>query len=259
MSPIRLAVTGAAGRMGQEVLRLARNHDDFEVVASLERADHPEVGRVYEGDWQAGLARAQVVIDFTVARAAPDIFAAAAAARVAVVSGTTGLDEAGRRALTAAAERVGVVWAPNMSLGVNLLFVLAEEIARALPADYDIEITETHHRHKRDAPSGTAARLLQAVRAARPDGTDRFGRHGDDEVRSPGEIAVHALRGGEVVGEHTIHFFGDHERLAISHGARSRAVFVQGALQAARWIVDQPPGQYDMRDVLGLRRAAEQP
>lgn len=257
MSAIKLAVSGAAGRMGLEVRRLADADPDLEVVAALERADHPGAGREYEGDLAAGLARAEVVVDFTMAAAAPAIYEAAAAARVAIVSGTTGLDETGERALAAAASLVPVVWAPSMSLGVNLLFVLAEELARTLPADYDVEITEIHHRHKRDAPSGTAARLLRAVRAARPDGADRFGRHGDQEIRQPGEISVHALRGGEVVGEHTLHFLGDHERLEITHRARSRAVFARGALQAARWIVGRAPGRYDMRDVLGLRGEAK--
>jgi 4-hydroxy-tetrahydrodipicolinate reductase len=152
-----------------------------------------------------------------------------------------------------------------MSLGVNLLLALVEQVGRALPADYDAEIVELHHRHKRDAPSGTALGLLGALRAGRPEGADCFGRHGvlgDDDApgatgstapRPTGEIGVHAVRGGEVVGEHHVHLLGPYERLNLSHQAQSRDAFAQGALQAARWAARQPPGRYHMRDVLGLR------
>lgn len=253
-APLSIAVSGAAGRMGTEVRRLVDAAPDLTLAAALERADHPEVGQTYEADLAAGLRGAAVLIDFTLAAATPPLFRAAAEAGVAIVSGTTGLDDEGEAALDEASGRVGVVHSPNMSLGVNLLFALVERVAAALPASYEAELVEIHHRHKRDAPSGTALGLLRALRAARPapPAADVFGRRGDLEPRTPAEVGVHAVRGGEVVGEHRVYFLGDHERIELCHIAQSRAAFAQGAIQAARWVVTQPPGRYDMQRVLGL-------
>ncbi len=252
---IPLAVSGAAGRMGTELRRLIAASEDLHLSGALEHPDYVPQGD--EGDIVTDVSQAlegaRVLVDFSLAPATPPLFRAAADRGVAVVSGTTGLGEAELAALQEAAARVPTVWAPNMSLGVNLLFALAERVSRALPLDYDAEIVELHHKHKRDAPSGTALGLLRALRAGRPDGTDRFGRHGDLEPRPEGEIGVHAIRGGEVVGEHHVHLLGPYERLTLSHQAQSRSAFAQGALQAARWVVDRPPGRYDMQDVLGLR------
>lgn len=251
---LAVAVSGAAGRMGIQVRRLVDVAPDLSLAAAFERADHPEAGQAYETDLAAGLARAAVLIDFTLAAAVPPLYRAAAEAGVAIVSGTTGLDADGEAALAEASQRVGVVHSPNMSLGVNLLFALVEQVAGALPASYEAELVELHHRHKRDAPSGTALGLLRALRKARPAPAeaDRFGRHGDLEPRTPEEVGVHAVRGGEVVGEHRLYFLGDHERLELGHIAQSRAAFAQGALQAARWVTTQPPGRYTMQHVLGL-------
>jgi 4-hydroxy-tetrahydrodipicolinate reductase len=168
------------------------------------------------------------------------------------VCGTTGLGPAGEAALEAAALRVAVVWAPNMSLGVNLLLAVCETVARSLPASYEAEILELHHRHKRDAPSGTALGLYRALQAARPGATLCSGRQGVGEPRSPAEVGIHAVRGGEVVGEHRVFFLGDEERIELAHVAQSRAAFAAGALAAARWVAGRTPGRYGMRDVLGL-------
>ncbi len=251
---LAIAVSGAAGRMGAEVRRLVDAAPDLTLAASLERPDHPQIGQLYESDLATGLRGAAVLIDFTLASAVPPLFRAAAEAGVAIVSGTTGLDDEGEAALSEASKRVGVVHSPNMSLGVNLLFALVERVAAALPASYEAELVEIHHRHKRDAPSGTALGLLRALRAARPAPAqaDVFGRQGETEPRTPAEVGVHAVRGGEVVGEHRVFFLGDYERIELCHIAQSRTAFVQGAMQAARWVVSQPPGRYDMQRVLDL-------
>jgi 4-hydroxy-tetrahydrodipicolinate reductase len=252
--PLAIAVSGAAGRMGIEVRQMVDAAPDLTLAAALERADHPDAGQLYESDLASGLRGADVLIDFTLAAAAPPLFRAAAEAGVAIVSGTTGLDDEGEAALSEASSRVGVVHSPNMSLGINLLFALTERVAAALPASYEAELVEIHHRHKRDAPSGTALGLLRSLRAARPapPEADLFGRQGDLEPRTPAEVGVHAVRGGEVVGEHRVFFLGDHERIELCHMAQNRAAFAQGAVQAARWVATQPPGRYDMQRVLGL-------
>lgn len=252
---LRVAVSGAGGRMGAMLLQLIEEAPDLTLAAALERPEHPQAGTRFVADPAEALADAQVLVDFSLPAATPALLRAAAESGVAVVCGTTGLDEAAKRALDVAAAQVPVVWAPNMSLGVNLLFALVEQVARALPLAYDAEIVELHHRHKRDAPSGTALGLLRALRAGRPEGTDCFGRHGDLPERPFGDIGVHAVRGGEVVGEHQVHLLGPYERLELTHQAQSRAAFAQGALEAARWVAGRTPGRYDMQDVLGLRGA----
>ncbi len=251
---LAIAVSGAAGRMGTMVRQLVRKAPDLTLAAALERADHPEAGQRYESDLATGLQGADVLIDFTLAAAVVPLYRAAAEAGVAIVTGTTGLDADGETALDEAAQRVAVVHAPNMSLGVNLLLALVERVGKALPDSYEAELVELHHRHKRDAPSGTALGLLGALRKARPAPAeaDVFGRHGDLEPRSVPEVGVHAVRGGEVVGEHRMYFLGDHERIELCHIAQSRTAFAQGALQAARWVPEKPAGRYDMRQVLGL-------
>lgn len=258
MTEKRLAITvsGAGGRMGRELVRLIEEAPDLRLAGALEHPDHPEVGRAFSADPVAALGEARVLVDFSLPSGTSRLLEAASSGGVAVVSGTTGLDEEGLRALDAAAAQVPVVWSPNMSLGVNLLFALVEQVARALPLSYDAEIVELHHRHKRDAPSGTALGLLRALRAGRPEGGDCLGRKGDLPERPLGEIGIHAVRGGEVVGEHQVHLLGPYERLELTHRAQGRAAFAQGALEAARWVANQPAGRYDMQDVLGLRARA---
>ncbi|MDY0004735.1 MAG: 4-hydroxy-tetrahydrodipicolinate reductase [Polyangia bacterium] len=251
--PIGIAISGAGGRMGGHLRRLIAEAPDLRLAGALERPGHPEVGRAFTDDPEVALEGAGVLIDFSLPSALLPLLGAAARRGVAIVSGTTGLDKEALAALDEAARKVPVVWSSNMSLGVNLLFALVEQVARALPLSYDAEIVELHHRHKRDAPSGTALGLLRALRAGRPEGGDSFGRKGELAERPLGEVGVHALRGGEVVGEHQVHLLGPYERLELTHRAQSREAFAQGALQAARWVAGRSAGRYDMRDVLGLR------
>lgn len=194
--------------------------------------------------------RAEVVIDFSTPHATLALAPIAAAAGTAVVSGTTGLDDAARAALDAAAARVPVLWEPNMSLGIHVLSRMVTEASAAL-GSWDIEIVEVHHGAKIDAPSGTALRLADAAREGRESSTRLVhGRQGRPGARPADEIGMHAVRGGDVVGDHTVHLFGGGERLELTHRATSRDVFAHGALRAARWIAGRPAGRYGLRDVL---------
>lgn len=258
---MRLAIVGASGRMGRAVARLARDAGD-EIVCAVGTT---EVGRdvgevagvgrtgtcIVDGLAALEHARAEVAIDFSVPSATLALAPIAASAGTAVVSGTTGLDAAARAALDAAAARIPTLWEPNMSLGVHVLARLVAQASAAL-ADWDIEIVETHHRAKVDAPSGTALRLAEAVQRARHGSPGLVhGRQGRPGARSPGEIGMHAVRGGDVVGDHAVHLLGGGERLELIHRATSRDVFAHGALRAARWIVGRPAGRYSLADVLG--------
>jgi 4-hydroxy-tetrahydrodipicolinate reductase len=258
---VRLAVVGASGRMGRAVMRLARDAG-LEIVCAVGTT---EVGRdvgelagvgptgicVVDGLAALEHARADVVIDFSTPAATLALAPIAATAGTAVVSGTTGLDETARAALDRAAARIPVLWEPNMSVGVHVLARLVAQATAAL-ADWDVEIVETHHRAKVDAPSGTALRLAEAVQAAR-EGSPRLvhGRQGRPGARPPGEIGMHALRGGDVVGDHVVHVLGGGERLELTHRATSRDVFAHGSLRAAAWIAGKAPGRYTLADVLG--------
>jgi 4-hydroxy-tetrahydrodipicolinate reductase len=257
---MRVAVPGAAGRMGK-LGDAAVLEAGGQVTAAVERQGHPAVGRAaVDGvtttdDFGAALDAADVYIDFTAPEAARAHVESAARRRVAAVIGTTGLDAEARAAIMHAGAEIPIVVAPNFSLGVTLAVSLVERAARALGDGFDLEVVELHHRHKRDAPSGTAIALGEAM--ARGRGLDlaavrRAGRDGDVGARPDAEIGLHAVRGGDVVGEHTAHFLGAAERLEITHRATSRAVFARGAVRAAAWAVGQPPGVYSMRDVLGL-------
>jgi 4-hydroxy-tetrahydrodipicolinate reductase len=261
---IRLAVLGPSGRMGRRVIELAAGRSDVQVHAAIDHPDSPLIGRVLDdgvvvtSSLEAGLAGCAVYIDFTT----PDATTAAARAAidpgVAAVVGTTGLSPAALAELDHLSEHAPVLVAANFSLGVNLLLVLAETAARALGPDFDFEVVEMHHRHKRDAPSGTALALAQALATGRGQKLDevlRTARAGEVGERPPGEIGVVALRGGETIGEHTAYLVGDNERLEISHRAGSRDLFAAGALRAALWLAGRAPGRYTMRDVLGLGSA----
>jgi 4-hydroxy-tetrahydrodipicolinate reductase len=258
---MRLAVVGASGRMGRALVRLA-HAGGIEVACAVGVTD---VGRdvgelagigpigtcVVDGISAVETARADVVVDFSAASATQSLAAMAARAGSAIVSGTTGLDEGARRSLDEAARRVPVLWEPNTSAGVHVLSELVARAAGAL-ADWDVEIVEMHHNAKTDAPSGTALRLAQSVAGARSAATRLVhGREGTPGPRVPAEIGVHALRGGDVVGEHVVYLVGGGERIELVHRATSRDVFAHGALRAARWIHGRPPGRYTMRDVLG--------
>jgi len=260
---VKLAIAGATGRMGLAVARLSHAAGDQIVGASAAPSD-PALGRdlgdligagsigvSVTADVSSALLSAEVVIDFSTAAAAPDLFAAAARQRIAIVSGTTNLGEPGERALAKAAEQVPVLWAPNMSLGVQVLAELVEQAVRRLGPDFDVEIVEVHHKRKIDAPSGTAKRLARAAKQARSDLVELSGREGDVGARKPNELAVVALRGGDVVGDHTVFLFGDGERIELTHRASNRDVFAHGAIRAARYVIGKPPGRYTIRDVLG--------
>ena len=263
-----LVVTGASGRMGQTLIRLAQASDKLRLVACVERAGHPWIGRdVGEamGGSPAGVkvtddaleafAKAQAVVDFTSPSATVEFAALAAQARAVHVIGTTGLDAEHLAKIAAASRHATIIRAGNMSLGVNLLTRLTQKVAAALDADWDIEIVEAHHRMKVDAPSGTALMLGQAAadgRGVSLDDTRVSGRDGITGARAKGSIGFSAIRGGDIVGEHDVIFAGEGERIILRHMATDRAIFARGALRAALWGQGQKPGQYDMMDVLGI-------
>lgn len=232
---------------------------DVPGLAGTELQTGTECGRpqtvVAGADAKAVIAGADVLIDFTVAEACLGNARAAAGAGKPAVIGTTGLSEDQKAELTALGEKVAIVYAPNMSMGVNLLFKMSGEVAAILGLDYNVEITEIHHNLKKDSPSGTAVRLAERVAESLglEYGADvAHGREGMVGERPVREIGMHALRGGDVVGEHTVSFIGKGERVELTHKAHSRDNFARGALRAARFAVDAKPGIYDMQDVLGL-------
>jgi 4-hydroxy-tetrahydrodipicolinate reductase len=254
--PLKIAVAGALGRMGHAVAAAVQGDARLKLVARFDRpgAADPAVELV---DQQAALAAAEVVIDFSTA-AASTALAAACAARggPALVIGSTGFDVGELARLAVAAERVAILRAGNFSLGVNMLMGLVEQAARALPADYDIEVFEAHHRRKIDAPSGTA--LMLGESAARGRGVElasvaRHGREGITGARPPGEIGFAVMRAGGIIGEHSVVFGSDEEILTLTHAAIDRGLFAKGAVAAAHWLAGRPPGAYDMQDVLGFR------
>lgn len=260
---MKLAIFGATGRMGLAVARLA-HAAGVSIVGGVCSSSDPGLGRdigelaglgfigvVTTADVSSGLLGADVVIDFSTASAVQALFTTAARQRVAIVSGTTGLDEAAQRSLTRAAELTAVLTAPNMSLGVHVLTELVQQAVRRLGPSFDVEITEIHHRRKIDAPSGTAKRLAEAARSARPELHELHGRSGDVGARTDTEMGVLGIRGGDVIGDHTVFLFGAGERLELTHRASSRELFAHGALRAAQYLAGKPPGRYGMADVLG--------
>ena len=266
---VRVTILGAAGRMGGALVRgVAARRDTLSLAAAIERADSPALGRdagtvagieplgiAVTADLAAALPVSDVVIDFTFHTAVPTTIRAAAESGCAYVLGTTALDEAESAVVREAAAKIPVVWAPNMSLGVNVLLDLVRRAAGVLGLGYDAEIVEMHHRHKKDAPSGTALGLARSVAEGRGQSLDEVlvnGREGVVGERPRGEIAIHALRGGDVVGDHTVVFATDGERIELTHKASGRECFAGGALLAAAWLQGRKPGLYSMRDVLGL-------
>ena len=263
-----LVVTGASGRMGQTLIRLAALSDKLRLVACVERAGHAWIGRDV-GEAMGGadigvkvtddpleaFAKAQAVVDFTAPAATVEFVALAAQARAVHVIGTTGFESEHLARIEAASRHAVIVRAGNMSLGVNLLVRLTEKVAKALDADWDVEIVEAHHRMKVDAPSGTALMLGAAAAAGRGvslDDSKVSGRDGITGARERGTIGFSAIRGGDIVGEHDVIFAGEGERIVLRHLATDRAIFARGALKAAIWGQGQKPGQYDMMDVLGI-------
>jgi 4-hydroxy-tetrahydrodipicolinate reductase len=263
-----IVVTGAAGRMGRMLLPLVAASPRARLAAALERPGHPWIGQdagtamggatlgvTVTDDPIEAFARARAVIDFTAPTATVAHAALAAQARAVHVIGTTGLSPDDLSRIDAAARHAAIIRAGNMSLGVNLMTALVQKVAAALDPDWDIEIIEAHHRQKIDAPSGTALMLGEAAAAGRgvslADHSAR-GRDGETGPRRAGDIGFAVVRGGDIVGEHDVIFAGPGERLVLRHVATDRAIFARGALRAALWGLDRPPGSYDMRDVLGL-------
>jgi len=259
----RVAVVGAAGRMGRAIVRLAHEGGVSVVFAVDPGAAGRDVGEL-AGIGALGVAAsasfdglagsgAQAVIELASPEATVLTARAAASAKVALVSGTTGLHAAASSALDEASRATPVLWEPNMSVGVHVLSALVRRAVEALGAGYDIEIVEAHHGKKADAPSGTATRLAEVAKQARGAGAYLVhGREGRPGARNPSEIGVHAVRGGDVVGDHTVMLLGQGERVELSHRASSRDLFAAGALRAAAKIHALPPGRYTMTDVLGL-------
>jgi len=263
----RIAIAGAAGRMGCAIVRCSRKFDGIRLVAAIEYPGCPALGQdsgvtagIGETGARIGLlkdlpADTDVLIDFSAASAAPENVKEAASRGIAVVLGTTGLDNSGKDTVTKAAKKIPIVWAPNMSLGVNILFSLARRTAEILGTEYDVEIVEAHHKHKKDAPSGTALRLAEEIaygRKQKPEKVTVHGRSGITGERPKGQIGIHAVRMGDVIGDHTVTFAIEGERINLAHMATSRDAFAMGALHAAAWVANKRPAIYDMQNVLGL-------
>ncbi|HEV3271629.1 MAG TPA: 4-hydroxy-tetrahydrodipicolinate reductase [Candidatus Methylacidiphilales bacterium] len=243
----KVIIVGSKGRMGEALARLAGQDPKLELIAGVDKGDN-----VLDS-----IDRCDVLIEFAHHSLSGDLAKTAADRGKAMVIGTTGHAADERKAVEAAARRIPIVFAPNFSVGVNLLFYLTQIAAETLGEDYDEEVVEMHHRKKLDAPSGTARRLGEILAEAAGGAYDDLavhGRHGDVGARARRVIGMHALRGGDVVGDHTVHFAADGERLELTHRASSRETFASGALRAAQWVRAQKPGLYSMQDVLGLKR-----
>jgi 4-hydroxy-tetrahydrodipicolinate reductase len=267
MKKIKIAIAGSSGRMGRILLEHVLQSDDLALHAALEHSNSALLGKdagelfgvacgvKVSADVAAALQGADVLIDFTRPEGTLHHLDICRKLGVNMVIGTTGLNAQQKAQLGAAAQNIGIVFAPNMSVGVNLIFKLLETASRVLATGYDIEIIEAHHRHKVDAPSGTALGMGEVI--AKTLGRDLaqcavYGREGVTGERDPSTIGFATVRGGDIVGDHTVLFAGTGERIEITHKASSRATFALGALRAARFLKENPAGMYDMQDVLGL-------
>ena len=245
VSAVRILLVGAKGRMGQAVAAAGEKQKEVEIVAGLDQGD----------DLEARIGDCDVVVDFSHASATEEICRVCLGAGKPLVSGTTGHSPEESATIEKAASSLAIVLAPNFSVGVNTLFWLTRKASELLGSGFDPEIVEIHHRLKKDAPSGTAKRLAEILCYARKLDAKNLahGREGMIGERPDAEIGVHSIRGGDVVGDHTVIFAGQGERLELAHKASSRETFAAGALRAARWIIGKPPGLYSMENVLGLR------
>jgi len=266
---IKVIVAGAAGRMGTQLVSLLRDAEALTLAGAVERKGHGAIGQdageragcgrsgvTIVDDLSAVLSQGEVVIDFSSPTATLEHGRAAATQRRAMVIGTTGLSAQDISDLRGFARQIPCVCSPNMSIGVNLLLKVIAEMAKALGDEYDIEVIEAHHRLKKDAPSGTALKMAEVLATATNRDLSHVGvyaRNGMIGERKPGEIGVQSIRAGDIVGDHTVLFGGMGERMEVTHRVQSRDIFARGALRAARWVVEQPPGLYDMLDVLSLR------
>lgn len=267
---VKVTILGGSGRMGTSLVRAIRGYkEELELVAVTEREGLSCVGMdsgtlagvepngvAVTTDLEDAVKKCDVVIDFTFHTTVPATSKFVAEGSKVWVLGTTGLDKEEQECVEAASKKCVIIRSANMSLGINMLLKLVQEAAAILRSGYDVEITEIHHKHKKDAPSGTALMLAKAVadgRGVNLDDVACYGRHGvSDEERNPDTIAIHAIRGGDVVGDHTVMFACDGERVEITHKASSRECFAGGALKAALWAIDKKPGIYNMKDVLGI-------
>lgn len=264
----RIAVAGASGRMGQMLIDAIRAADDAALTGALDQASSPSIGKdagalsgqplgtLVTADLRAGLANSQVLIDFTRPEGTLAHLKVCRELGVAMVIGTTGFSEAEKAEIAEAAKHIPIMLAPNMSVGVNVTMKLLEMAAKAMATGYDIEIVEAHHRHKVDAPSGTALKMGEVIADAL--GRDLkdcavYTREGITGARDPSSIGFATIRGGDIVGDHTVLFAGIGERIEISHKSSSRTTYAQGALRAVRFLSDKKSGLFDMFDVLGLR------
>ncbi len=266
---VKAIVAGAAGKMGGRIIHVIQQTDGIHLAAAFEKTDHPSVGsdvgeilglgnmnlRVAP-DLNSVLDEGDVLIDFTHHEASVAHLQQAVAAKTPMVIGTTGFTNDELVTISTLAEEIPCVQAPNMSMGVNLMFKVVEDMARALGDGFDVEIIEAHHHHKKDAPSGTAVKLAQNLAAALGRDLEQVGvyeRRGIIGARRSEEIGIQTIRGGDIVGEHTVLFAGVGERLELTHRAHSRDNFARGAVKAALWVANQGPGLYDMQHVLGLK------
>lgn len=267
MSKIKVVIAGCSGRMGKTLLECVAQSDDLVLHAALDHSASEALGKDASelggargikigADVQSALSGADVLIDFTRPEGTLKHLEICQKLGVNIVIGTTGFNAQQKAVLGAAAQKIGVVFAPNMSVGVNLTFKLLETAAKVLSHGYDIEIIEAHHRHKVDAPSGTALGMGEVVARTLGRNLDTcavYGREGVTGERDPSTIGFATVRGGDIVGDHTVLFAGTGERVEITHKASSRATFALGALRAARFLKTNPAGMYDMQDVLGLK------
>ena len=268
MSALRIAVAGASGRMGHMLIEAVLGSSDCTLGAAIDVVSSPAIGKdaadfigrntgvMISADVEAALKHADVLIDFTRPEGTLHHLAVCSRLGVKMVIGTTGFDAAGKSAIADAAKKNAIMFAPNMSIGVNLTLKLLELAAKTLPQGYDVEIIEAHHRMKVDAPSGTALRMGEVVAQAMGRDHDNvavYDRKGETGVRRDESIGYAVVRGGDLVGDHTVMFIGQGERIEVSHRASSRMTYAQGALRACRYLSDKPSGLFDMQDVLGLR------
>jgi 4-hydroxy-tetrahydrodipicolinate reductase len=256
MSPVRVGIAGASGRMGQALLETATSTEGVAVGSAVDLSPGSWGGVAIGTDVSAAISQCDVLIDFTRPAGTLEHVRACVAAKRPIVIGTTGFSTGQVEEIRRAATSIAIVMAPNMSVGVNVMLRLVELGSRALGEDYDVEVFEMHHRKKVDAPSGTALKLGEVAAAARGSALGEVGvfdRHGATGPRRPGSMGFSVARGGDTVGDHTVFFAGTGERIEITHRSSSRATYAQGAMRAARFLAGKPAGLYDMQDVLGLR------
>ena len=257
---VNIIVCGACGRMGSAIINMAKQDKDFNIIAGTEVDSCHSIGKkdpliIKSEDIEQYVNVGDIIVDFTTASNTMRNVEIAIRKNAKIVIGTTGLSEENKRTLKKAGEKISIVFAPNMSTGINLLLNVVEKIAKKIP-NYDVEILEIHHNRKKDSPSGTALRLAESISNGHNKSLKDvavFGRYGTQVLRKPGEIGIHAIRCGDVCGDHTVIFASDGERIEISHKATSRAGLVAGALRATKWINSKSAGLYDMRDVLGFK------